>query len=174
MTASFRIYIDESGDEGFLFGKGSSNWFVLSAVVTNRDKDLQVIKLVDEIRMELNKPQRTQLHFADLKHEQRLPYIKKISDSDLKVIAVLVHKPSLKRAEEFNKRYSLYFYSAGLLIERIARLCREFSKSGAGGDGSAEILFSNRSNLSYMELRAYLDSYSVGTESKDQNSDRGL
>lgn len=31
---TFNVYLDESGDEGFQFGQGSSDWFVLSAVVT--------------------------------------------------------------------------------------------------------------------------------------------
>ena len=34
MSASFVVYVDESGDEGFSFGQGSSDWFVLSAVIT--------------------------------------------------------------------------------------------------------------------------------------------
>lgn len=36
MTSSFRVYIDESGDEGFTFlpnEQGSSRWLVLSALV---------------------------------------------------------------------------------------------------------------------------------------------
>ena len=34
MSASFVVYVDESGGEGFSFGQGSSDWFVLSAVIT--------------------------------------------------------------------------------------------------------------------------------------------
>jgi hypothetical protein len=46
MTASFVAYVDESGDEGFKFlpnEQGSSRWFVLSAMVIRREKDLQVV-----------------------------------------------------------------------------------------------------------------------------------
>jgi hypothetical protein len=42
VSIGFRVYIDESGDEGFKFdqpGKGSSRWFVLSAVVTREEND---------------------------------------------------------------------------------------------------------------------------------------
>ena len=44
--ASFRAYIDESGDEGFVFrndGSGSSRWFVISALVGRVKDDLQVV-----------------------------------------------------------------------------------------------------------------------------------
>ncbi len=42
MHSSFIAYIDESGDEGFHFkddGRGSSRWFVLSAVVFRRTEE---------------------------------------------------------------------------------------------------------------------------------------
>jgi hypothetical protein len=54
--ASFVVYVDESGDEGFAFKEpytGSSHWFVLSAVVTHKCLDLETVKLVDEVRQHL-------------------------------------------------------------------------------------------------------------------------
>lgn len=50
MTASFVAYVDESGDEGFKFlpnEKGSSRWFVLSAMVIRKENDLQVVESPD-------------------------------------------------------------------------------------------------------------------------------
>lgn len=46
MSSSFIAYVDESGDEGFVFnsdGSGSSRWFVLSAVVIRKSNDLQMV-----------------------------------------------------------------------------------------------------------------------------------
>jgi hypothetical protein len=48
MAASFVVYIDESGDEGFVFkpdGSGSSRWFVLGAAVTT-DPTLEWVREV--------------------------------------------------------------------------------------------------------------------------------
>jgi len=42
MSASFVVYVDESGDDGFSFGQGSPELFVLSAVVTRKTKDLDL------------------------------------------------------------------------------------------------------------------------------------
>ncbi|HWE01892.1 MAG TPA: DUF3800 domain-containing protein [Tepidisphaeraceae bacterium] len=42
MPESFIVYIDESGDDGFKFntgGSGSSEWFILSAVVIRARND---------------------------------------------------------------------------------------------------------------------------------------
>ena len=53
MTSSFTAYIDESGDEGFMFlpsEKRSSRWLVLSAVVFRKSKDLQAVRVMREVR----------------------------------------------------------------------------------------------------------------------------
>ena len=81
----FVTYIDESGDEGFVFnpdGTGSSRWFVLSAVVTRRINDLQMVECLREARKVLGKGPKTPLHFADLRHEQRVPYIRRVGNLD--------------------------------------------------------------------------------------------
>lgn len=44
MKSSFIAYVDESGDQGFVFhsdGGGSSRWFILSAAVIRQTKDQQ-------------------------------------------------------------------------------------------------------------------------------------
>jgi hypothetical protein len=154
---TFVAYIDESGDEGFRFHAGSSAWFVLSAVVTRKKDDLETVKLIDEIRKELKKPDKIQLHFRDLKHEQRLPYIKKIANANLRIITIMIHKPSLKEPEKFQQRYRLYFYGVRFLFERLSWYCRDHKTRHDAGDGSAEIIFSNRSGMSYDDLRDYFD-----------------
>ena len=58
MKSSFIAYIDESGDEGFVFnsdGSGSSRWFVLSAAVIRQSCDLQMVSCLKEVRSILKK-----------------------------------------------------------------------------------------------------------------------
>lgn len=155
--ASFVIYVDESGDEGFSFDRGSSEWFVLSAVVTRKDTDLATVKLVDTVRAKLGKPPKKPLHFRDLRHEHRVPFIAEIARARLRTISVLVHKPSLGEPEKFDQRYRLYFYSIRHLLERASWLCRDHTQTGDSGDGSADVVLSNRSGMSYKEMRDYLE-----------------
>ena len=49
MSAMFVVYIDESGDEGFSFERGSSEWFIVSAIITRKAKDIETVKLVDTV-----------------------------------------------------------------------------------------------------------------------------
>lgn len=163
MKPTFVVYVDESGDEGFSFGGGSSEWFVLSAVITRKAKDLQVVKLVDAIRKQLSKPEKKPLHFRDIKHEQRLPFIAEIAGADLRTVSVLMHKPSLKEPEKFQERYRLYFYAVRYLFERVSWYCRDHKTAHDSGDGSAQIVFSNRSGMSYDEMRKYLDHLEANT-----------
>lgn len=159
MASSFRIYVDESGDEGFVFNpdrSGSSRWLVLSAVITRTDTDLETVKLINHVREKLGKPVRRALHFRTLKHEQRVPYVREIAGAKLRTVSVLVYKPALNEPESFQvEKFRLYRYATRYLLERVSWFCRDFHIVGRG-DGRAEVTFSNRSHMSYEDMRAYL------------------
>lgn len=158
-TASFRAYIDESGDEGFRFntdGSGSSRWFVISALVVRPKNDLRVVECLKETRKLLNKPAKFPLHFVDLKHEQRVPYARRVGALPARTVSVMIYKPSIEEPEKFqNEKYLLYRYATRLLLERVSWLCRDHRIEDEG-DGTCEVVFSNRSNMSYQEIRDYL------------------
>lgn len=126
MASSFRVYVDESGDDGFGWERGGSSWITLSAVVTRRSNDLEVVKLVDGVNETIGRPIKDVLHFRKLRHEHKLPFIDAISRARLRTVSVLVHKPSLTAARSFrSKRHSLYFYIVRYLLERVSWLCRD-------------------------------------------------
>ncbi len=142
---SYRVYIDESGDEGFVFhsdGSGSSRWLVLSAVVVRKRNDLSLVRLLENVRVLLGKAPKKELHFRELKHEQRVPYVKQISTAQVKTISVLIHKPSLRDPEKFqSEKFLLYRYASRYLLERVSWLCRDKHTPGEG-NGRADIIFS--------------------------------
>lgn len=157
---SFRVYVDESGDEGFIFkerGQGSSRWLVLSAVVTRRERDGEVVSLMDTVRELLQRPHRQQVHFVKLSHAQKIAYAREVGKARIRTISVLVHKPSIQEPETFQARkHRLYRYATRLLLERVSWLCRDH-RIAEKGDGFAEIIFSNRGQMSYDDLRRYLN-----------------
>lgn len=157
MTCDFVAYIDEAGDEGFKFregGKGSSDWFVLSATVVRKNNDLKMVAAAQEARRVLGKQDKYVLHFRDLKHEQRLPLIRIISALPVRTVNIMVHKPTIRNPENFTQEaHKLYRYCTRLLVERVSWLCRSFSNNGPC---KTDLVFSNRSAMSYDELRSYL------------------
>jgi hypothetical protein len=159
---TFIAYIDESGDEGFRFYKeGCPDWFVLSAAIVRRADDLGMVQMMKMVKEKLGKPIKKPLHFKELKHEQRLLWVDRIAATKLKTISVLVHKPSVEEPEAFDRRYRLYYYAVRLLCERISWYCRDSKTRRDKGDGRVALIFSNRSNMSYSEMRRYLNRLEV-------------
>jgi hypothetical protein len=166
MKPSFFAYIDESGDEGFRFDSGSPEWFVLSAAITRYENDLETVKVLDKVREQIRLKPKTPLHFRNLKHARRITYVTALSQGRLRAISILVHKPSLTAKETFQKRNVLYFYAVRYLLERVSWFCREHHRKDCG-DGSAILVFSKRKNMSYDEMKNYIDILKEKSEHQD-------
>src|SRR3546814_12453405 len=85
---------------------------------------------------DLGRPARSTLHFRELKHEQKIPYVRAIAAAPLRTVSVLVHKPSLNEPETFQaEKFRLYFYLTRYLLERVSWLCRDHRRANEG-DGT--------------------------------------
>lgn len=157
--SAYVVYIDESGDEGFQFldnERGSSRWLVLSAVVFRKDNDLAAVQLLRKAREVIGKQPKKALHFRELKHEHRIPYARAIGEEKLLTVSVAIHKPDLRNREHYQRqKHMLYRYATRLLIERVSWLCKDYQRAN-DPDCSAELVFSNRSAMSYEDLCTYL------------------
>ena len=135
-------------------GTGSTRWFVLTAVVTQRIRDIQMVECLNDTRNLIGKAPKSQLHFSKMKHEHRVPYIRRIGNLNIRIINVAVYKPSLHAAENFQRNKNrLYRYTTRYLVERISWLLNSARRRG---NRSTEIIFSDRASLSYDEIRSYL------------------
>ncbi len=159
MSHSFQVYMDESGDEGFKFptatADGSSHWFVLSAVITRAENDLETVGLVKDVRSILRRKPDAPLHFADLNHDQRKPYLDRIGAARLRTVSVLIYKPLLDASLFQGEPYLLYRYGTRFLLERVSWFCRDHQRKEHAGQ-KARLIFSNRSRMSYDAIRFYL------------------
>lgn len=160
LRPDYRVYIDEAGDEGFKFlpnEQGSSRWFVLSAVVVRAHNDGLLVQAAKNARVLLKKPEKTPLHFRHLKHEQRIPLARIVGSLPIRTIHILIHKPSISDPEHYQRHaYELYRYCCRLLLERVSWLCRD-RRGPEQETYLAELIFSNRSAMSYDDLREYLN-----------------
>lgn len=168
-SATFVAYIDEAGDEGFKFGKGSSEWFVLGAAILRRASEMPEIRLVDDVRARLNRgrkpdrqfPAKKALHFRDLEHDVRKYYADRIAKASLTTAVVLIKKRDLLSgketpAEERQLRMGLYHAAIVSLIETLSHYCADEYVSGDPGDGSVDLVFSSRSTLDYDDVRSVI------------------
>lgn len=153
---SFICYIDESGCEGFKFDKGSSRWFVLSAVFVKMTDEPSFVGCAKYVKTEIGKPVKKPLHWKDLKHDHKVFWASEIAELDIRCLAVAVNKEELLEPEQFQGGWRLYFYATRYLLERVSWLARD-TPTGGFGNGKADIVFSNRSSMSYDKLDSYLE-----------------
>jgi len=169
---SFIAYIDESGDEGFVFDKndgkknGSSHWFVLSALLVRRINSHVTVELANDIRKAIGIPDRKSIHFKEIRnHHKKLKAIEVLMTGKIKHITILVHKPSLHERETFSVKNTLYFYTARYLLERISWFCRDNRMSKDKNDGSVRVVFSNRASTPYDKFKDYISHIIEGNSS---------
>lgn len=159
MPASFHAFIDESGDEGFKFlpnEKGSSRWFVLSAVIFRESNKLAPVTAIREIKELLKRDPKRPLHFRDLKHEQRIACVNTLAKQAFRTISIVSYKPDITDPETYQANKNLlYRYLTRLLVERVSWICRD-SKKDDDGDGTVKLTFSDRAAMSYEDMRSYL------------------
>ena len=74
MNEIYNIYIDESGDEGIGINKGSK-YFILTAIIVNKEDELDFINTVKNIKENLDLSITTQLHWNKIKGFPNKKYI---------------------------------------------------------------------------------------------------
>ena len=152
---SYYAYIDEAGDEGFNFTKGRTRkWFIVSAVITRKENDLDVLKsIVHTTRANFKMSSTQEIHFRRLPHEKKKVYLMTIASTPgIRAICVAIHKPALNSLA-FQHNNVLYFYACRLLLERISWFCRDhYDKEKCVGQGYPLLVFSKRKNMSYDDI----------------------
>lgn len=161
---TFNVYIDEAGDEGFEFSRGSSTWFVLAAAIVEAANDQITATAINRIKDRLwpqkGDPWRQPLDWSRLKHPQKRVVVQELIKEDFGLIAVAFEKshpqfdqsrfnPKIVRAKSPQLKSTLYFYATRFLVERVCKFAR-------GRGGRVSVVFENRSSLSLPELRSYL------------------
>lgn len=140
----YNVYIDESGDEGI---KKGSKYFILTAIIVKKEKDLEIAKNVDVIKQNLEMDIKKQLHWKLLKGLPNKNMIMDIVGTlDITIINVIVDTKCIKLIPSNN----IYNYFSGYLYERICWYMNEHN-------GIANINISSRGNLSKQSLSNYLN-----------------
>lgn len=141
----YNIYIDESGDEGI---KKGSKYFILTALIIDKEKDLETAKNVDIIKHNLEMDIKKQLHWKLIKGLPNKNMIMDIVGTlDITIINVIVDTKCIRLIPSNN----IYNYFSGYLYERICWYMNEHK-------GVANIHISSRGNLSKQSLSNYLNS----------------
>lgn len=154
MSTKCTVYIDEAGDLGINRG---TRWFILTAVIINKENEPLIRNTLQAIKKELNLDN---IHFRKLRNfEQRAYVINKICNSKFEYVNIVldtskldINKLKAKR-ENFTEKPSviLYNHACRYLIERVSWLLRDTDRIG-------EIVLSGRGTSRDAELIEYINS----------------
>lgn len=161
--SGFTAFIDESGDEGFVFrdppARASSQWFTLSAIVVrNCYKQEEMLALKNCIETVFN-GKWTDVHFVKLKHEQRCAITNYLSTRRFRVISICWNKREITEDGQFHTLHEasrLHHYAIRYLMERLSWLSH-FSRD-INDPNPLSLVFSKCKNLQYNKLKSYLQS----------------
>lgn len=147
MNKKCTIYIDEAGDLGINRG---TQWFVLSAVIVDKDAETSIRQKMAAIKSELNL---NEIHFRNLRnYEQRCYTVSHLNTCEFDLINIVVDttKLNLNRTDR-NGSPSIvsYNYCCRLLLERVSWLLRDTDRTG-------DIVLSSRGTSRDNELIQYI------------------
>lgn len=140
---------------------GSSEWFILSAVVIRADRLSDTIHKVRAIRGRLSRVIRPDIHFRFLRDENKALVCREIAGMPLRCFVVISNKKNMRghsnpRAAKVFGRNHFYNWMARLLLERVTRFCRLRSQTDYGEVRKVSLEFSHRGGHSYGQTAAYL------------------
>ena len=120
-----------------------------------KDLDAQTSTMVSRIKRTFEKNDSDPLHWTHVRnHDKRLYICNELQTEQWAYSAVVTDKqhPINKADIGLHQKWKLYFYSTRLLLERLSWYARD-----TGQNGKAHLIFENRSNMNYGEIRDYLD-----------------
>jgi hypothetical protein len=112
------VFIDDSGDAGFKIEKGSSRFFVISAVIFNDNLEAEKVAVaIKELKRKLKFPDGVEFKFNKSRRHTREEFFEAISDFKFSVRSLVVDKKIIRSAELKNNRNSFYSYAIKMLLK---------------------------------------------------------
>ena len=106
-----KIYIDESGDSGFKFDKGSSKFFTVAMVIFNDHDEANACEdRINLLKRELGHSENFEFHFIDNSFNIREHFFRAVAPYDFYYYAFVLNKESLY-SEGFRNKQSFYKYT---------------------------------------------------------------
>lgn len=168
----FVAYVDEAGDEGFgklasLERTAQSAWFAIGAIVLEEPNDRLLPTWRTEILSEFPKKKSPDLHFRELKHEQRVQTCRILAKRPIGACIVASNKITLlnhSKKEIFKQKQHLYNYLTRFLLERLTEACRTKALLEHRDRAHLTVVFSRRRGTDYHVMREYLELMRDGRE----------
>lgn len=167
-------YIDEAGDPGLRFvkpvdDKGSA-WFVMSAVVIQKERETEVAGWVRDAIAKLRLHQTKHLHFRKLDDLRKTIVCQHLADLPIRCFVMCSNKQNMRRWKNkfaADKAFTIvgampnsnwfYYWSSRILLEKVTDFVLTHSTKKYGEARKVKLEFSENRSLRYDELALYFD-----------------
>ena len=158
-------YIDEGGETGLtkvrpIDENGSSEWFILSAVVMRAKWEPQVVNWVREIRDGIGIKQRPDLHYRTLSPSRKVAACQRIAKLPLRGFVIASNKKNMRQhrnenAAKIPSQQWFYNWCIRLLLERVTAFCAARTELDYGNKRPIKVEFSRCGGHRYSQTKAY-------------------
>jgi hypothetical protein len=112
------VFIDDSGDPGFKFDKGSSIFFIISAVIFNDTLEAEKVALaIKTLRRDLKFSDNEEFKFNKSRKEVKIKFLEVVKPFNFKIRAIIFDKRLIRSNELINNKNSFYSYAIKLLLK---------------------------------------------------------
>jgi hypothetical protein len=119
------VFVDESGDAGMKLGRGSSAFFVVTAVLFEDHEEAAVCdRHIDEIRLRLGLKAHKEFHFAGDTRGIRECFLREASQYEFFYFSVVLNKEKLW-GPGFRYRSPFYKYAVSLVFQNMKPYLRD-------------------------------------------------
>ncbi|PIP27820.1 MAG: hypothetical protein COX29_04415 [Candidatus Moranbacteria bacterium CG23_combo_of_CG06-09_8_20_14_all_35_22] len=114
------IFLDESGDLGFTFGKKSSKYFVITFMFVENKGPIE--KVIKKVARNLSKKELKRyvgvLHACKEKPKTRIKILSNLNSKDIAVISIYLNKRKVYTKLQ-DEKHVLYNYVTNILLDRL-------------------------------------------------------
>lgn len=160
-------YIDESGDPGLkrikpLQPAGSSEWLIVSGVVIDARREIEVPTWITNALVALQSKQLKDIHFAKLNEGRRAIMCEAVASLPLRCFAVASNKKNMQGyhnpdAAQVPSDNWFYCWLTRVLLERITNFVASDSLMRFGETKRVKVEYSERGGLRYSQMKAYYE-----------------
>ena len=147
-----KMYIDDSGDAGFKFKRGSSEYFSIACVVFNDWLDAEETALkIKRLRRALGWPDTREFKFHNSSSKTRQAFLNTVKDCSFIVWAITVDKSKIQDDEAKNNAGKFYNF---IIKELLAHHIDEILGAGVLVDGEAKKAYKK---AAFAYIRQYIN-----------------
>jgi hypothetical protein len=112
------VFIDDLGDPGFKLDRGSSEFFIISAVIFNDTLEAEKTAVaIKTLRRELGFSEKMEFKFNKSQKECRVKFLETVNHFNFKIRSIVFDKKILRSDELKNNKNSFYSYAIKSLLK---------------------------------------------------------